>query len=194
MNKPKKPSPPKVITKPEKTIRVRTNIIVNQWCLSDYDRFELKECIDLLVDRHKKLFPKDSIDYDNQDYTQIKIDRYDETFCFEFLAEPIENLNYKKELKDYEKYLSDTKDYNNAMYQYHLDMAEYLKSQKQMNIRCLFGHEWDRIPIKIHHYIDSSWGGECPSSNVIFRCKHCYKLKKEAFYNSGFLEMEDFEW
>lgn len=51
-----------------------------------------------------------------------------------------------------------------------------------------FFHVWK--PIAVHHYTDTSYGGNAPSTKIVFLCA-CGKIKTESFYNAGFLTLED---
>lgn len=55
---------------------------------------------------------------------------------------------------------------------------------------CFF-HKW--VAVAVGHYIDTSFGGNAPSSNVTLKCAKCGKLKSQSLYNAGFLTLEQLQ-
>jgi len=60
-----------------------------------------------------------------------------------------------------------------------------------MNFRCLLGHKYK--PLRVHHYWDTSYGQRFASTDAVFKCAHCGKLKQKLFYKYGWLTLKELE-
>lgn len=58
-----------------------------------------------------------------------------------------------------------------------------------MKIKCLlYGHKWKYW---ILHYMDSSFGQRCPSTDIYRICKKCRKIKRKSLYGAAYLTPKD---
>ena len=57
---------------------------------------------------------------------------------------------------------------------------------------CFFGNHTYEL-LSVHHYYDTSWGGNAQSTNVTRMCKCCGKLKTKDMYGVGFIPKDKFK-